>query len=374
MLAARGLVQLDASCPQSVTACWDRQVNLPLQLPIDPMLAKAVDAIPVGGGYAYEPKWDGFRCIISRDGDQIVLGSRGKKALTDYFPEVVAALAEWLPDQAIVDAEIVVRAGVPGAEHLSWDALSQRIHPAASRIARLSAETPAEVVCFDLLAEGGEDLTGLGWQQRRERLEALFASRPEQPSIHLSQVSLDAGLAADWFDSFEGAGLDGVIAKPLAGPYTPGKRGWLKIKHHRTAEAVAIGYRIHKSGSGVGSLLLGLYDDDGNLVPVGGIGALPDKTRTALIDELAALVVTDEDGDQVVLAKPRSRFSKSTDPQAVALRPELVVEVAFDQLEGHRFRHAVTLLRFRPDRDPASCLLSQVDRAKSYDLARVLAD
>ena len=349
-------------------------MTLPLTLPIDPMLAKSVEQIPTAAGYAFEPKWDGFRCIISRDGDQITLGSRGKKPLTDYFPEVVAALADWLPDGVVLDAELVVRAGEPGAEHLSWDALSQRIHPAASRIARLSAETPAEAVCFDLLATDGEDLTALPWDDRRARLEAFFASRPDSPVIHLSRVSLAAEQAAEWFESFEGAGLDGVIAKPRAGTYTPGKRGWLKIKHHRTAEAVVIGYRIHRSGVGVGSLLLGLYDDDGNLLPVGGIGALPDQVRKDLIDELAPLVVTDADGAAVTLEKPRSRFSKSTDPQAVALRPELVVEVAFDQLEGHRFRHAVTLLRFRPDRDPASCLLSQVDRATSYDLARVLAD
>lgn len=349
-------------------------MTLPLELPIDPMLAKSVEKVPLGPGYVHEPKWDGFRCIISRDGDQIVLGSRGKKTLTFYFPEVVAALTDWLPDGVILDAELVVRSGAPGAERLQWEALSQRIHPAESRVRLLSEQAPAEVVCFDLLAADGQDLTGLTWDQRRARLEALFARLPDQPSVHLSRCTLDAEVAQDWFTRFEGAGLDGVVSKARDGLYQPGKRGWLKIKHRRTAEAVVIGYRVHKSGSGVGSLLLGMYDQSGTLLPVGGIGAFPDQVRQSLVTELAPLVQRDDQGNPLLLEKPRSRFSKSDDPGSVLLAPELVVEVAFDQLEGRRFRHAVTFLRFRPDRDARGCLLAQVEQAPSYDLAQVLAD
>ncbi|MDO5684051.1 MAG: ATP-dependent DNA ligase [Propionibacteriaceae bacterium] len=348
-------------------------MSLPLSLPIDPMLATSVNAIPTGGGFVHEPKWDGFRCIISRDGDEIVLGSRGKKALTVYFPEVVEALSGWLPDGAILDAELVVRAGEPGAERLDWDSLGQRIHPAISRITMLAEMTPAEVICFDVLAADGLDLTAEPWEVRRARLEQFFADADPHPAIHLSRYTDDAQTATEWFTQFEGAGLDGVVSKARDGVYTPGKRGWQKIKHKRTAEAVVIGYRVHKRGHGVGSLLLGLYDDQGNLIPVGGIGALSDEMRDALVAELDPLVIKDADGNPVLLDKPRSRFSKSTDPVSIALEPELVAEVAFDQLEGHRFRHAVTLVRFRPDRDARSCLLEQVDRAPSYDLARVLA-
>lgn len=348
-------------------------MNLPISLPIDPMLATSVPRIPTGPGFVHEPKWDGFRCIISRDRDEIVLGSRGKKALTVYFPEVVAALAGWLPDGVILDAELVVRAGEPGAERLDWESLGQRIHPAASRIAMLSQKTPAEVICFDILAADGLDLTDQPWRVRRARLEQLFTDAGEHPSIHLSRYTDDADIAAQWFTEFEGAGLDGVVSKADNGSYQQGKRGWQKIKHKRTAEAVVIGYRVHKRGHGVGSLLLGLYDSEGNLIPVGGIGALSDELRDQLVSELDPLVKRDAEGNPVLLDKPRSRFSKSTDPVSVALEPELVVEVAFDQLEGWRFRHAVTLLRFRPDRDARSCLLEQVDRAPSYDLAEVLA-
>lgn len=350
-------------------------MSLPLDLPIDPMLASAVDRIPDGPGFAHEPKWDGFRCIISRDGDRIALDGRGKKPLTPYFPEVVSALSSWLPDGAILDAELIVRAGQPGAQHLDWDALSARIHPAASRIALLSEQTPAELVCFDVLALDGADLTGLIWDERRDRLEAVFASAADRHrGAHLSAVMLDLAEAQRAFERFEGAGLDGVVSKPRDSLYLPGKRGWKKTKHSRTAEAVVIGYRIHKRGHGVGSLLLGLYNESGTLVPVGGIGAFSDVVRDQLIDELDPLVLRDADGEPVTLDRPRSRFSKADAVQSVALRPELVVEVAFDQLQGARFRHAVSLLRFRPDRDAGSCLLDQVERAPSYDLARVLTD
>ena len=350
------------------------RMSLPISLPVDPMLATLVDAIPEGPNFAYEPKWDGFRCIISRDGDRIELGSRGQKPLTVYFPEVVGALTGWLPDGVVLDGELIVRSGVPGAERLDWTALSSRIHPAASRIRMLSEQIPAEAVCFDLLAEGGDDLTGLPWQRRRKRLADLFDALPDNARGHLSRYTPDLSKARRWFVEFEGAGLDGLVSKRLDSAYLPGKRGWLKTKHKRTADAVAIGYRVHKRGHGVGSLLLGLYDPDGRLIPVGGIGSFSDRMRDELETELQPLLQRDADGDPVRIEKPRSRFSSSEGPAALALEPSLVVEVAFDQLEGSRFRHAVQLVRFRPDRQADSCLLEQVERAPSYDLSQVLTD
>lgn len=339
---------------------------LPLDLPIAPMLAKAVDAIPAGD-FVHEPKWDGFRCIVSRDGDDIVLGSRGKKPLTRYFPELLPAMAA-LPTRCILDGEIIVSAGEPGAQRLSWELLSQRIHPAESRVVKLAAETPAEFVCFDILALGDEDLTGEPWTARREALEGVFTPNPH-PSLHLSAVTRDRALAQDWFTRFEGAGLDGVVSKAVDGTYEPGRRSMLKTKHKRTAEAVVLGYRVAKDGDGVGSLLLGMYDG-GTLVRVGGIVGFPKSVRRELVTELAPLVRDDIDPS---LASPRSRFSTDRDADYVAVEPALVVEVAFDQLEGRRFRHAASFLRWRPDREPTSCLLEQVETAAAYDLAEVFA-
>jgi ATP-dependent DNA ligase len=351
-------------------------VDLPITLPVSPMLAKAVDGVPapdsVAGGLAYEPKWDGFRCIVLRDGEEVELASRGSKPLTRYFPEVVRAVLEHLPQRCAIDAEIVVRAGPSGAQRLDWESLSQRIHPADSRVQRLSAETPAELICFDILALGDDDLTDMPFGDRRKRLESVLSSLPVGAPIHLTRTTTDAATARDWFERFEGAGLDGVVAKALAAPYQPGTRVMFKIKHSRTAEAVVIGYRIHKSGSGVGSLLLGLHDEHGNLYPVGGISAFTNTRRLELVDELASLVVTDNQGDPVKGATDRSRFSSNKDTSFVRVRPELVVEVKFDQMEGPRFRHTVTMLRWRPDREPASCTAAQVDRPIAYDLEAVL--
>ena len=339
------------------------------------MLAKAVAAVPdadsVAGGLAYEPKWDGFRCLVLRDGDEIELASRGSKPLTRYFPEVVEHVRRLLPEHCVVDCEIVVRSGEAGAQRLEWEQLSARIHPAASRITRLSQETPAELVCFDLLALGDASLLDLPFRERRSRLEAELGGLTDDDPIHLTQLTTDAELARDWLERFEGAGLDGVVAKPLEQPYAPGKRTMLKIKHHRTADAVVYGYRVHKSGQGVGSLLLGLQAADG-LVPVGGIAAFTNARRLELVDELEPLVVRDDDGAPAAAETERSRFSGSKDVSFVPLRPERVVEVAFDQMEGLRFRHAVTFVRWRPDREPESCRLDQVDRAPAYDLAEVL--
>jgi len=351
-------------------------VDLPITLPISPMLAKAVTGVPapdsVAGGLAYEPKWDGFRCLVLRDGDEVELASRGSKPLTRYFPELVLAVLAHLPPRCAIDAEIVVRAGPPGAQRLDWESLSQRIHPADSRVRRLSAETPAELVCFDILALGDEDLTGMPFAARRERLESVLAGLPPNAPVHLTRTTTDAALARDWFERFEGAGLDGVVAKALAAPYQQGKRVMLKIKHSRTAEAVVLGYRVHKSGNGIGSLLLGLYTEDGTLYNVGGIAAFTNARRLDLVAELEPLVVTDDQGAAVKGATDRSRFSSNKDVSFVRLRPERVVEVKFDQMEGSRFRHSVTFLRWRPDRDPQSCTAAQVDRAIAYDLDAVL--
>ncbi len=340
------------------------------------MLAKAVNGVPepdsVTGGLSFEPKWDGFRCIVLRDGDEVELASRGTKPLTRYFPEVVRAIVAYLPQRCAIDGELVVRAGPPGAQRLDWASLTQRIHPADSRVQRLAQETPAELICFDILALGDQDLTGLSFGDRRARLESALADLPVESPVHLTRTTTDADIAREWFERFEGAGLDGVVAKPLAAPYQQGKRTMLKIKHSRTAEAVVVGYRIHKSGTGVGSLLIGLYNEDGILYPVGGISAFTDVRRLELIDELAPLVVTDDQGDPVKSATDRSRFSSNKDMSFVSLRPERVVEVKFDQMEGPRFRHTVTLLRWRPDRDPESCLTEQVERPIAYDLDAVL--
>lgn len=349
-------------------------MDLPLELPITPMLAKATASVPaadsVDGGMLYEPKWDGFRCIVLKDGDDVELASRGSKPLTRYFPELVEAVRAQLPDKCALDGEVVVRAGEKGSARLNFEALSQRIHPAESRVRKLAEETPAEIIFFDALVVDGESLLDQGFAQRRAALEAALSS--VGTPFHLTRVTDDPEVAQDWFNRFEGAGLDGVVAKAKLSPYQPGKRSMLKIKHSRTADAVLLGYRIHKSGNGVGSLLLGLYDDHGNLRNVGGIVSFTATRRVELIDELAPLVVRDDEGDAVRGETDRSRFSGNKDVSFVRLRPERVVEVKFDQLEGQRFRHGVGFLRWRPDRDPESCLMSQVDRAPAYDLNDVL--
>lgn len=343
--------------------------------PVAPMLAKAVDAVPepesVDGGLSYEPKWDGFRAIIYFDGTHCEIGSRSAKMLTGYFPELVAAFCAQLTTPCVLDGEIVVRTGEPGAERLDWDALSQRIHPAASRIQKLSAETPAMFVAFDILAAGDDELIETPFASRRTTLEALLS--PLTHPILLTQTTTDVALARRWLVEFEGAGLDGVVAKPLAAAYAPGKRRMLKIKHHRSADVVLLGYRIHKSGNGVGSLLLGLYDHEGVLRNVGGASAFSNTRRLELVDELAPLVVHDDAGDIVRGETDRSRFSAGKDVSYVRLEPTRVVEVRYDQMEGSRFRHTVQFLRWRPDRDARSCTFEQLERPIAYELGRVLA-
>ncbi|MCJ1694206.1 ATP-dependent DNA ligase [Rathayibacter caricis DSM 15933] len=349
-------------------------MDLPFPLPIAPMLAKAVAAVPaqdsVAGGFSYEPKWDGFRAIVSVSDGVVEIGSRGSKPLTRYFPELVEALGRLLPDGCVVDGEIVLATGPDGAQRLDWDLLSQRIHPAASRVATLAAETPAMLVAFDLLAVAGRSLLEEAYSARRAALADLLEGVPHP--LHLGRSTDDEALARDWLERFEGAGLDGVIAKPLAAPYSPGKRTVLKIKHHRTADVVAIGYREHTSKPGVGSLLLGLYDDDGQLRQVGGASAFSDARRIELVDELADAVERDESGDPVRGDGERSRFSGSKDTSFVRLRPIRVLEVRYDQREGDRFRHTVQFERWRPDREARSCTFEQLEQPVAYDLQDVL--
>ena len=346
-----------------------------------PMLAKAVPAIPdpakTAGGLSFEPKWDGFRALIAFDGtgpDGVEIGSRGAKPLTRYFPELVAAFAALLPEPCLIDGEIVVAlaAGAGGGgERLSWEALSQRIHPAASRVALLSETTPARFIAFDLLARGDRDLQHEPFSTRRAELEDLLRGIPAP--VHVTRATTDPAIAERWLGQFEGAGLDGVVAKPLAQPYSPGKRTMLKIKHARTADVVALGYRVHKSGAGVGSLLVGLYDETGDLHQVGGVSAFSDARRLELVDELAPLVETDAAGGALHGEGERSRFTAvGKDTSFVRLRPERVLEVRYDQLEGRRFRHTVQFERWRPDRDPASCTYEQLETVAAYDLADVL--
>lgn len=335
------------------------------------MLAKAVASVPDAPGLSYEPKWDGFRAIAYVDAGDVTLDSRGAKPLTRYFPELVAEFTRQLSVSCVLDGEIVVRQGHPGGEHLDWEALSQRIHPAESRINRLAAETPAAFVAFDLLHLDGRSLLGQPFETRRDALESL--GEAFETPLHITQSTRDVGLAGRWLTEVEGAGLDGVMSKPLAAAYAPGKRTMFKTKHARTADVIVLGYRIHKSGSGVGSLLLGLHMEDGSLVNVGGISAFSDSRRQSLITELDALVVRDEGGNAVTAEAQRSRFSAGRDPSFVRLRPERVVEVRYDQLEGHRFRHTVQFERWRPDRDARSCTFGQLERPVAYDLGDLLS-
>jgi ATP-dependent DNA ligase len=340
-----------------------------------PMLAKSVPEVPdqdrVPGGLSYEPKWDGFRGLVSWDGETVEIGSRGAKPLTRYFPELVEAFSRLLPEPCLLDGEVVVPKGEAGAQRLDWESLTQRIHPAASRVNMLAETTPAMFIAFDLLARGDRDLQNEPFSERRAQLVDLLAGLPHP--IHVTRTTTDAATARGWLNEFEGAGLDGVVAKPLAQPYAPNKRTMFKIKHARTADVVALGYRIHKSGQGVGSLLVGLYNEEGRLHNVGAVSAWSDKRRLELIDELAPLVQTDEDGAALTGEGEKSRFSAAgRDSSFVKLRPERVLEVRYDQLEGWRFRHTVQFERWRPDRDPASCTYEQLESVSAYDVGAVL--
>ncbi len=341
--------------------------------PVKPMLAKSVPAVP-NGAFVYEPKWDGFRCIVFRDGEEVELGSRNEKPLTRYFPEVVEAVRQQLPERCVVDGEIVVTAG----HGLDFEALLQRVHPAASRVAMLAATTPASLVVFDLLALGDEDLTGRPLAERRALLQQAMAD--SRPPVHLTPATEDAGLAREWFTLFEGAGLDGVIAKPVGGAYEPNKRAMLKIKHTRTADCVVGAYRWHKSGPVVGSLVLGLHDGQGRLQHVGVAASFPMARRAALVDELAPYLLPpgeahpwlgEAHAERAPGGEP-SRWNRDKDMSFVPLRPELVVEVAYDHMEGSRFRHTSQFRSWRPDRDADSCTYDQLERPVRFDLGAVL--
>jgi ATP-dependent DNA ligase len=341
------------------------------------MLAKSVPRIPAGA-LSFEPKWDGFRSIIFRDGEEVEIGSRNERPMTRYFPEIVEAVKANLPERCVIDGEIVVIAG----ERLEFEVLQQRIHPAASRVTRLSKETPASFVAFDILASGDEDYTTRPFAQRRALLVEALARA--QPPIHLTPATTDHGLAKQWFDQFEGAGLDGVVAKPLEGPYEPDKRVMFKIKHARTADCVVAGYRVHVTDAeSIGSLLLGLYTDAGELMSVGVIGAFPAASRKELFAELQPLVTTFDDHPwawargQEGIRTPRnaeySRWAVGKDLSFTPLRPERVVEVRYEHMEGIRFRHTAQFNRWRPDRDPRSCTYAQLEEPVKYDLAGILS-
>ena len=360
-------------------------MRLPVMPPVAPMLAKPVGAIPPG--WFYEPKWDGFRSIVFRDGDEVEIGSRNGRPMARYFPDVVAAAKQSLPPRCVVDGEIVVADG-PG---LDFWALQQRLHPAASRVRLLSEQTPASLIVFDLLALADDDLTGRPFSERRTALERALAEAV--PPVHLTPITRDAELARRWFEQFEGAGLDGLIAKAGEQTYQPDKRVMAKIKHERTADCVVAGYRLHKSGAdAVGSLLLGLYDDGtrpasqwgdhfGGLAPVGVIGAFPLARRRELLLELQPLVTDLADhpwswaaGEATARASrgAGSRWNPGKDLSFVPLRPERVVEVRYDHMEGPRFRHPPQFVRWRPDRDPASCGYAQLERPVRFELGEIL--
>ncbi|MBU4336843.1 MAG: ATP-dependent DNA ligase [Actinobacteria bacterium] len=348
-------------------------MDLPVMPPIDPMLAKVSSAIPPG--LLYEPKWDGFRALVFRDGDDVEIGSRNTKPLQRYFPEVVDAVRAALPPRCVVDGEIVVPSRVHGG--LDFEALLARVHPADSRVRALAEQTPAVLVLFDLLALGDEDLRAAPFAQRRARL--VDAVRPGA-GVHVTPQTADLAEAGRWFDQFEGAGLDGVVAKDPSSAYLAGKRVMTKIKHERTADCVVAGYRPHTSGpDAVGSLLLGLMTQDGVLASVGVVGAFSMARRRELAVELAPLVteLTDHPWGGTARGRTpreaeRSRWAVGRDLSFVPLRPERVVEVAYDHMEGDRFRHTAQFRRWRPDRDPASCTYAQLAEPVSYDLADVL--
>ena len=341
------------------------------------MLARLADEIP-SGDYLYEPKWDGFRAIVLRTGPELFIQSRDLRPLDRYFPELHDALLAGLPEQCVMDGEIVIA----GPDGLDFDALQQRLHPAASRVAKLAKETPASFVAFDLLELDGRDLKSLPQLERRANLERALSG--VRPPLHLTPVTRDRMAAIDWLARFEGAGLDGVIAKPAGGLYEPGKRSMIKIKHARTADCVVAGFRWHKSGQdAIGSLLLGLYDDRGRLQHVGVTSAFTMATRKSLVKQLAPLRERALEGhpwrewadamSQYSGRMPggQSRWSAGKDLSWEPLRVDRVCEVKYDHMQGDRFRHAAVFLRWRPDKPPADCRYDQLEITPPYELARV---
>jgi ATP-dependent DNA ligase len=348
-----------------------------IEPPVLPMLAKRVDAIPAAEGWSFEPKWDGFRAVVFRDGEELLIQSRDGKPLDRYFPELREVLLAGLPERCVLDGEIVI-AGVGG---LDFDALQLRVHPAASRVKLLSESTPASVVFFDLLGMGEEDLRGRPFAERRARLEEVL--RDAKAPLHLTPVTRDRAVAEDWFKRFEGAGLDGVMAKALAGPYTPDKRTMLKVKHDRDCDCVVAGFRWHKVGGQtmVGSLLLGLYDAAGKLQHVGTCASFTEAKRKELVELLepyrtsaeghpwAAWGGANAEGSRMPGAK--SRWTGTKDLSWELLRPELVAEVAYEHMQGDRFRHLAHFRRWREDRAPESCTYAQLEVVAAVELATI---
>jgi ATP-dependent DNA ligase len=360
--------------------------------PVQPMLAKSVSGVPdpaTAGGLSFEPKWDGFRCLVFRDGDEVELTSRNTKPLTRYFPEVVAAVREQLPERVVLDGELFVALPAEGGgNRLGFETLQERIHPAKSRVDLLAEQTPAGFVAFDLLALGDESYVDRPFAERRAPLErALAPLAGTDGPCFLTRTTTDRAVAERWFTEFEGAGLDGVVAKPLGAPYQQGARTMLKIKHERTADVVLAGYREHKTSTPeqplIGSLLLGLHDDEGTLQHVGVSASFTAKRRAELYAELQPLVCTLEEHPwghwaEFLTANPsrvpgtQSRWSAGKDLSFVPLRPERVLEVKYDHMEGSRFRHTAHFKRWRTDRDPESCRYDQLEEPDGYDLARIL--
>ncbi len=353
-------------------------MDLPVNPPVKPMLAKAVDGIPERDDVLFEPKWDGFRCLVFRDGDEIILGSRNEKPLTRYFPEMLPPLLAQLPDRCVIDGELIVATD----DKLDFDGLQQRIHPAESRVNMLAEKTPASFVAFDLLALGDDDLMSAPFSERRAALESILADCT--PPLHLTQTTTDPELAAEWFRVFEGAGLDGLIAKPLGDPYVENKRTQLKIKHVRSADCVVAGYRWHKDGNGVGSLLLGLNNADGELQSVGVCASFTAKRRAELVTELEPLTVdaldehpwrswaeaeAHEDGR---MPGAPHRWSGQRDHSWVPLRIERVVEVKYNATLNGRLREVGRFLRWRPDKEPDQCTFDQLDEPEPVGLGLVL--
>ena len=353
------------------------------------MLAKRVAALPAGEHWLFEPKWDGFRALVFRNGPELLLQSRDLKPLNRYFPELAEPLLAQLPERCVVDGELVIA----GAGGLEFESLQLRVHPAASRVAMLAARMPAALVAWDLLCLAERDLTGVPFAARRGLLEQALGTA--RAPLHVTPITADRGRAGDWFERFEGAGLDGVMAKEAAGIYQPGKRAMLKVKHRRTADCVVAGLRWHRGApeERVGSLLLGLFDDPGRLHHVGVVGSFSAARRRALVEELrpyrelhalhpwrdrSNAAAADADGRPGGAAGLRvpggaSRWTGGKDLSWVPLRPELVVEVSYDHLQGTRLRHTAQFVRWRPDKPAAECTYDQLEVAPPYELARIFA-
>jgi ATP-dependent DNA ligase len=338
---------------------------------MEPMLAAVADGIPQGDSWEYEPKWDGFRTLVFRDGDEVALMSRGGRPMNRYFPELLDPLRKLGRDKVVLDGEVVV----VGDDGLDFGALQQRVHPAESRVKMLSEATPAWYIAFDLLAEGDEDLRKVPLGERRRRLEKLLkgVGRGRSGPVFLTPYTRDPKTAADWFERFEGAGLDGLIAKAWDGVYVPGKRNWVKIKHRRTADCIVIGWRKTSDGTSLGSLLLGLYDSKGTMHYVGHTSSFNAAERKELMATLKPLQT--EIPEEEWRANPGrmpgglSRWSRGKDTEWVAVRPELVCEVSYDKLEaGERFRHATGFIRWRPDKPPQQCGFDQIASAVQFDV------